>query len=429
MPPKLNVIRITPLISPPLPAESNSNNNSSESEMNETQEEEEEEEEEEKIVTPPPLPSLKNPQRLLQRKREVHGVNGTCIYKFVRGKQVGKLCGSDLTDKDILVHGGDRFCSTCRSKDIVKKLLEEEIAHQCGNCLNPVLKIHSNDKYCKSCLCNSDFQGMLQANISPQEETAEQTEMQSTEKLPPQKTQPHEISSQTKIEEFFTYDDIVRLHTSLGKPKTMQTTKLKGVLTNHERFLIEVFLSLDPFELGKVLVWAITERTGAEKNWATMSKAVLKGKLILLKKELVAESMALLREKRPLFGHLAKQAEKLVTELAPTACDLPKEAIQLVRMQLDQAEERENPLSRFIFDRIRVTQKETDSLNSSDLFNAYLDWVDSTDSMTNNKYESVIGFGRAIKKHVLLSKGANGKPLWKISKYQSKARHVGIKFV
>ncbi len=279
---------------------------------------------------------------------------------------------------------------------------------------------------------------MLQANISsssPQEERKEdQTKTQSTEQMiqsmQPQKTHPHQQTSQPKIEEFFTYDDIVRLHTSLGKPKTMPTTKLKGVLANHERFLIEVFLSLDPFELAKVLVWAITEKTGDEISWTAMNKAVLKGKLILLKKNLVSESMALLREKRPLFGHLAMQAEKLVLALAPTACDLPKEAIQLVRMHLDQAEERDNPLSRFISDRIRVTQKETDFLHSSDLFDAYLDWVESNKCMMKNKYESIIGFGRAIKKHVLLSsKGANGKPLWKISKYQSKARHVGIKLI
>ncbi len=139
MPPKLNVVHITQPILPLLPAKSNSNHSSSEieepeveeSEMNETQEEEkeveqeeekdeeeeEEEEEEEKIVTPPPPPLSKKFGRLLQRKREVHGVNGTCIYKFVRGKQVGKLCGSDLTDKDILVHGGDRYCSMPVKRD------------------------------------------------------------------------------------------------------------------------------------------------------------------------------------------------------------------------------------------------------------------------------------------------------------------------
>jgi len=346
----------------------------------------------------------------------------TCTHVFMKGKKKNQRCINTLP-ADPHPHGNDRYCISCQSKDPVKAILEDEILRDCENhdCQNPVLKMRTShgygeDRFCKFCLADSDIRDKLHFELM------EFKEQQEHEKEQQENDQAHDQFEQKTTEKshIFTHEDLLRLHESLGKP-IFQTKKISEYLDANLRYLIEVVLCNHPIELAKVLFhFCRCEST----NWESMNPKTLKGKLIHLKHDLVKRLVSQLNCV-PFPSSKLKAKNEIVQQLHQLQCDLKSEVIDLFEYEIQKDRLQNNPLSKFVAEKISITGAKSDSLFTQTIFDAFKDWSQKCLVVDESLLKSSSNFGKRLKHHVIGEHGT--KPLWTIGNYGPKTCHFGIK--
>ena len=338
-----------------------------------------------------------------KEEEENRNVVGTCIHMFTKGKKKDQKCNNNLP-ADPHPHGNDRYCTSCQSKDPVKGILENEILRECEthNCQYYALKqvnvTYGEDRFCKFCLANTEIQDKL--FLEPNNE-----DMKSKHQ---EKGNP------------FTHDDLKRLHDSLGKP-TFQTKKISDYLDANIRYVIESIICNHPPELANVLLHFSNSENN---NWENTNSKILNGKLIFLKQDIVKKIVSQLNG-IPFPSNKLKAKKDIIHQLCEMQCDLKREVIDVFEYEIANRRQKNNPLRRFIAEKICITGHKSDSLFTQTIFDAFVDWVKKRpEENLDNLVKSSNTFGKRLKQHVLQD---NKKPLWKIGKYGPKTCHFGVK--
>jgi len=360
----------------------------------------------------------------------------TCTYIFARRNE---RCTNSLPE-DIHQHGNDRYCSTCQSKEPIKSLLENEIEKRCEGheCNAPVLKIkqspsvYGDDRFCKSCLANQDLvERLLLEKRLNEESNAKDGKAQERPSN----------NNDWILGEKYNQMDLHNMYESLGKPN-FETKKVNHYLNSHVRYLIEVILRDCPVELAGILLWAATEAENnttktktvvANKNWGAMNSKVLKGRLILLKREIVSRLVNHLKD-IPFPSSKIKARNEIIQQLRDLECDLRHEVIDIFECELEERRLANNPLSRFVADMICITGKKTDKLFTQAIFDAFVKWIEQQadkETMLSSSSQIKLSlrsdtFGKALKKHIE-EETKDEKPIWTIGKYGPKTCHFGIR--